>query len=167
MRVFAGAIEEMKRHEWKKPFNEWVWRAKSGKMEIISGGGLSIKDTSDRELSGAYGAVYRSVEERDKAIFVMFADIPGGRSAPLIGGGWLSFESGASLPRPEYSVNISRKNNRETVSFRKSLGADEAWTIDCGRSNQPYREYRNGSVAVFREYTANGSLRFWLVDLGP
>jgi hypothetical protein len=165
--VFVNAIEDMKRYEWEKPFNEWVWKAKSGKMERISGGGLSIKDTNGRKLPGAFGAVYRGTGTQDEAASVIFADIPDVKQAPLIDGGWLVLKNSASMPHPEYSVSISRENSMETVSFRKSLGDDEVWTIDCGRLNQPYREYRKGSAAIFRESTANGSLRFWLVDIEP
>jgi hypothetical protein len=164
-RVFINAIEEMKRHEWEKPFNEWVFKAKSGQMELISGGWFSVKDTRGQELPVAFCGTYYGAGPRDEAAFVTFADIPGNAAAPHISGDWLTLKNGASYP--EYSVNISRKNNKETVSFRKSLGPDELWTIDCGRSNQPYREYRNGTVAVFRELTANGNIRFWLADIAP
>ncbi|MDR1915930.1 MAG: hypothetical protein LBQ58_05080 [Synergistaceae bacterium] len=166
--VFVKAIGDMKRYEWERPFNEWVWRAKSGGMERISGGELSIKDSNLRQLSGAFGAVYCGRDAQDNAsAFVMFINIPSGNNAPLISSGWLTFGSGEVSSNPEYGVNISRRNNQETISFRKKFDTGEAWTIDCGRLNQPYREYREGTVAVYRENTANGGIRFWLVDIKP
>ncbi|MDR1508136.1 MAG: hypothetical protein LBS53_00680 [Synergistaceae bacterium] len=162
--AFVRAIEDMKRYEWQRPFNEWVWKAKSGGMDIISGGGLSMKGAGSGDLPGAYGAVYRASDEQG-AVSVMFADIPGGKALPAISGGWRAFGGASGPSYPEYAINISRKNGRETVSFRKSLGSGEAWAIDCGRPVPHYREYRGGAVAVFNERAQNGGSRLWLVDM--
>ncbi|MDR1020760.1 MAG: hypothetical protein LBL73_08380 [Synergistaceae bacterium] len=162
--AFTRAIADMKRYEWEKPFNEWVWKAKSGGMERIYGGGLTLMGAESGDLTGAYGAAYRATDGQE-AVFVMFADIPGVKALPVISGGWRTFGGAPDAPYPEYAVNISRQNSRDAVSFKKSLASGEAWVIDCGRPVPHYREYRGGTAAVFHERTKNGTSRFWLVDI--
>jgi hypothetical protein len=159
--AFVMAIGEMKLYEWQKPFNEWVWKAKSGGMESISRVELSLAGAKSGDLPGATCAVYRGNGKRE-TVFVIYVEIPDDNDKPIIGG-WRNLGKVSGASYPEYSVNISGRKGRETVSFRKN----EAWVINCGRLSPYYREYRDGTAAVFNERTKNGSRRFWIVDIKP